>query len=66
MSWAIFASICSSNLGPLTQAEELLPKEHSMQKTLDIVSNKLSSGGASSINIIMYWGAKDIDKEGVS
>jgi predicted RND superfamily exporter protein len=51
MVWAIFASICSSYLRPLTSAEEYLPKEHPMQKTLDLVNEKLSYGGSSAINV---------------
>ena len=64
--WSIFASICTSFLEPLSMAEEYLPSDNRLQETLELVNEKLSSGGSSQISVIMYFGVKDVDKEGVS
>lgn len=64
--WAIIAGVYASKIGPLTEAEEFLPKNHQLKVTSNILSDEFDGQGDDGLIVNIFWGVKDIDKQGGS
>lgn len=48
----------------MTEEEEFLPRDHPIQLVIDALNDKFDGGGDQALKIYLFWGVKDIDKEG--
>lgn len=64
--WGIIASVYAGQIGPLSSEEEFLPSDHEIQMALNIIQDKFSGGGNDALNVYLFWGISDLNKEGGS
>jgi uncharacterized membrane protein YdfJ with MMPL/SSD domain len=64
--WTVIACIMAAQMGPLTEEEEFLPKDHPMSENTKILSERFAGGGSTALYIVMHFGILDLDKEGTS
>jgi len=50
----------------LTKEEEFLPDDHELTMVWDSVAKNFPSGAIIELNIDIFWGVKDIDREKVN
>ena len=64
----IAAAIVASGIGPLTEEEEFLPKEHELMTLISVISNDFPSSEEAKDRIVVNinWGIKDLDREDTS
>jgi predicted RND superfamily exporter protein len=54
-------------MGPLTEAEELLPPDHPISQNIKTMKERFGGGGDFlALKIAIHFGVQGIDKEGVS
>ena len=53
-------------MGPLTEEEDFLPKDHPISVNTKILSERFAGGGSTALYIVIHFGVLDIDKKGTS
>ena len=63
----MLATIAASGIGPLTEQEEFLPKEHELMVLLKDVGERFPSASnlKDSIVVNLNWGIKGLDRDDV-
>lgn len=64
--WAIIAGVYASQIGPLTEAEEFLPRDHKIIVTSNLLRDEFDGQGDEGLMVDIFWGVKDLDREGGS
>lgn len=65
MIWTVVAAIYAFKLSPLTKEEEFLPEDHELMQVWKTVETNFPIGAIVELNVDIYWGVKDIDRDKV-
>lgn len=63
LTWAGYAGFISSYLSPLTSEEHAFPQSHRLIKIKNIILEKFDNRGPTDLNINIFWGVKDINRQ---
>lgn len=64
--WTFVAAVFASQIGPLTEEEEFLPSDHPIMVTNQILTDEFDGKSNKELFVYLFWGVKDLDKEGGS
>ena len=63
--YGVVSAGIASQMGPLTKGETMLPAEHPLIQTQNIMLNefKVGLGGPSTLSVSITWGIKEVKRE---
>lgn len=59
--WFLFALSKAAQLGPQTEEEEFIPKDHPIMIPLNILNDNFTTAEEANMKVYFYFGIKDID-----
>ena len=64
--WGIIASFYASKIGPLTEPEEFIPKDHQINVIQNKLKDQFDGQGNDGLIVTLFWGVKGLDGAGGS
>lgn len=66
LAWGGYTANIARNISPLTKEEQLFPDNHRISRIKKIITQEFDKGGPIDLEVNLFWGVKDINKQNIS